>query len=676
MQLRVSGFDNKSDGSICSIVNVLDSDGKSLFEDNVNLSKHNTRSRLAKVLEKQFPGEFNADDVEKRLVNALSQHRDIEATINDTEPPAGTGRGKMQFEYEVCGGELCLVKNSKDYGEYLHPLSTFVPQIDDEVIRDDGLSEDREYIISGKLTDNRHLPPCTVKESDFPGMNWARKSWGAKANIYPGSTAKEHVRSYLQLSRNGSEPRRIFTHTGWRECEGKHVYLTGSGGLGADNVEVELGGRLDLYSLPTDLSATDPVGAMKTSISFMDFGRPDVMTAIWSTMYLAPLTELLNPAFTLWLHGHSGSFKSVISALALCHFGTFTHLTLPTSWEYTANRLGREMFVLKDIPLVIDDWSPGATMAAQRDMENKVAIVVRAQGNRQGRGRLNADSSARKDFTPRGLVVTSGEQLPGGESITARLLILDMEPGDIQKAQLDIAQIEAPLYSYAMASYILAISNKWGDIVKVLPEKWIEYRDKGLAEGLHLRLPATVAWLYLALEAGLVHAHQIGAIKKPELKERLNSGWNNLLVLASRQGARVNEERAANRFVEAFRTLLTQERIVLIDTQYCQVSDIRDYISQKSRSLKPHENFVGWEDDEYYCLIPKAAYAAVSEFYSRSGTPFTFKASAVWRDLRQLGMTECEKGRDTKVIWVGPNKDDGQSARVIKLRKGIIRDVQ
>jgi hypothetical protein len=579
--------------------------------------------------------------------------------------------------YVIHDGMHCLIKTIQGLGKVYSPLCNFVGEITEEIIKDDGIAESRVFAVDGQLASGRPLSQIEVNASEFAGMSWVSQMWGAHAIVYAGSSTKDHLRCFLQLRMNGSDPRRIFTHTGWRVVDGNHVFLTASGAVGAQGYEVEMRDRMGQYSLPTDLAAQEPVEAMKASLRFMEdgFGKHEIMATLWASMYLSPLTEILDPAFTLWLHGHSGSFKSVLSALALCHFGKFTYLTLPTSWEYTANRLGREMFILKDLPLVIDDWAPGATVAAQREMEAKVAVVVRAQGNRIGRGRLNADSSPKESYTPRGLVITSGEQLPGGESNIARLFVLDLEPGDVDKTALDVAQGESDLYRYAMANYIAWLGSRWGEISKSLPARWSEKRDDAMSAGLHLRLPGTVAWLYIGLEMGLTYARDIGAISQKEAQYTLARGWKALIELARRQGSRVDEERPANRFVEAFRALLTQEKLVVIDKDFRGPSDVIDFTTNKPMALKPGQVFVGWEDHAYYYLVPKLVFEVVSEFYSRSGSPLTFKPNAVWADLLRLKMTEARPGRVDKTVRVG-RESQTEVKTVVQLLKSAVIETE
>ena len=64
------------------------------------------------------------------------------------------------------------------------------------------------------------------------------------------------------------------------------------------------------------------------------------------------------------------------------------------------------------------------------------------------------------------------------------------------------------------------------------------------------------------------------------------------------------------------------------------------------RTPTPGTTSIGWRDGSDYILLnPPAAYEAVHEFCQRSGEPFTFKQDAVWKDLKRLGITDCQDGR-------------------------------
>lgn len=565
-------------------------------------------------------------------------------------------------QYCVHEGCFCLIKALRDVGKVMVPLCNFTAQISDEIIFDDGFSPRRDFVIQGALP-HKSLPDVEIPATSFSSMDWVPKYWGRDAVINAGTAVKDHLRAMMQLSsRSNGNARRIFTHTGWRVIDSDRFFLTNSGGLGKEGVEVSLGGPLARYSLPEQPELVDSQEAVRESLRFLDIANFEVTAPLWGAMYLAPLCELLEPAFTLWLAGHTGSFKSVLSALALCHFGDFNHLNLPTSWRDTANRLEWAMSMLKDLPMVIDDWHPAPTIAGMREMEAKAEIVIRAQGNRAGRGRLRADASPRDTYTPRGFVISTGEQLPCGESGASRLFVVDIERHHVNMQRLTEAQANQHIYRHAMGHYILWLRKNWDDIGDYLRTKWPEWRSKATAQSAHLRLPAAVAWLYAGVDLGMTFALEQEAIDGPQAQELGDRAWECFIDMASQQGRRVEEERPGKRFVDALATLLAQQRVVVIS---------RHSVEPWPGQLNQSQTFIGWCDDTSYYLLPQAAYGAIFEFCQKSGSPLTIKANAVWADLARLGLLSKADRYNQLVIWIGTG-DDGRSKRVIAVKRAVI----
>lgn len=566
--------------------------------------------------------------------------------------------------YMIHEGTFCLVRY-KDGVRKLAPLCNFTARIQDEVILDDGLEETRHFSIQGSQN-GRELPTIEVAAAQFPGLGWITDKWGSRAIVYAGSSTKDHLRTMIQLSsnQNGRNPRRVFCHTGWREIDGERLFLTASGAVGREGVEVSLSGPLARYKLPSSPDGVDPLEAMQASLRFLDIGDSAVQAVLWASMYLSPLCEVLEPAFTVWLCGHTGSFKSVLAGLALCHFGEFSATCLPASWRDTGNRLEWAMAMLKDLPLVIDDWHPAPTLSAARELEAKAEIVIRGQGNRAGRGRLRADASPREKYTPRGLVISTGEQIPYGESGASRLLVVDIERDHVKLDCLTRAQEEeARLYPHAMAGFIRWLREDWHIVEPFVRKRWADLRTQATQEGIHLRLPGAVGWLACGMELALRYAQEIGAIDANEADERFGRAWDSFLSLATRQGWRVDEERPAKRFLDVFSTLLTQQKIVLISRQ--QYEPMPDQVRTAT--------FVGWKDDKYFYLLPQAIHGAVYDYSVKSGQPFTFKAPSVWADLGRLDLlASSEPGRNQGVVWVGSGRGDGSSKRVVRLKRTAV----
>jgi hypothetical protein len=375
-------------------------------------------------------------------------------------------------------------------------------------------------------------------------------------------------------------------------------------------------------------------------------------------MYLSPLSEIIPPAFTLWYCGPSGSYKSVLTSLALSHFGNFNHLGLIASWRDTVNALEKKLFIAKDLPTVIDDWAPGVSNSSARSLDEKVEHITRGQGNRQSKGRMQSDTSTRKEYPPRGLLITSGEQLPGGASQTSRIFTVEIEREDTDTKKLTIAQHHKEQFRRAMSHYILWLSEQWESLKKELPPKWEKLRDKARAANEHPRLPEVVACLQISMELSLLFAKEKGAITTNEAKKLSTDSWAILTSMAQAQEKRVSGESAATRFLEGIKAVVHMKSAIL-----------QDINSEAPERLLPNQVLIGWKNSgtgEIW-LEPLAAYQAVYQYYNRAGDAFTIKREAVWQDLRRRGFIRSAFGRTT-----GTYRFDGEVRRVLTLKPNIL----
>lgn len=572
------------------------------------------------------------------------------------EPPSPPPK-KVHQVYIVEDGIICWRKPTPS-GEVLTPLCNFDARVVEDVIKDSGIEHQRFFVIEGKLASGKTLPRVPLPANRFNSMTWVNEEWGMGPILAAGVTLKDRLREAIQLKSGDATQRRIYTHTGWRELDGKPVFLTANGALGLPGVEVELGPPLERYQLPLEV-ATDINEAIKASLDFLNIGEARITVPLWSAMYLAPLSQVLDPAFTLWEVGPTGTFKSTIQALALSHFGEFTVRSLPASWRDTANYLEKLMALAKDIPLVIDDWAPAPDTKQAREYEAKAERVARAQGNRLGRGRLRSDTSTRPAYVPRGVVITNGEQLPSGQSHAARLFSTELEPGDIDIEKLTAAQKVVHLYPIAMAAYIRWLAGQWTTIQKELPTAWDQWRQQAQTQGQHPRVPEAVAWLYAGFDMALAFAEEAGVIEHSQAQQRRDWAWDVLIELGDMQGGRVEEERPGRRFLEGLKALMDEGKVVFT------------HKDEESAKVSPFETQIGWRGDEgVLYLNPTPAYSVVYDFWRRSGEPLTFKANTVSKDLRRMGLTICEDGRTQGVAWIS-----GKPRRVIKLKEEALRDV-
>lgn len=146
---------------------------------------------------------------------------------------------------------------------------------------------------------------------------------------------------------------------------------------------------------------------------------------------LAPIASEI-PSFgkekpILHLEGPSGGGKTFEASLGMSFHGDFgDHVP---SWTSTPNSLEVEGYWFKDSLFLIDDLKPGFTP------QESVVRILQGYSGERGRSRLNSNSTQRKTFFIRGLLVTTGEGFIGDiESVTGRTICLKVEPEKNVKA--------------------------------------------------------------------------------------------------------------------------------------------------------------------------------------------------------------------------------------------------
>jgi hypothetical protein len=559
----------------------------------------------------------------------------------------GTG-GEESGPYLIHDRCLCYLKHTQN-GPVPIRLANFCAGITEEIILDDGRDQSRAFEVTGNLASGQPLPGIRIPAEKVSAMNWVPESWGARAVVSAGQGAKDRAREAIQLLSGGVPQRRVFTHTGWAEVDGIPVFLHSGGAVGINAIEVDLPPDLRRYRLPP--VAENPRAAMELSLRLLEVAPLRIAAPLWAGVFRSPLASFLPLDVSIFLHGPTGALKSSLAALYLSHHGSFSRTTLPGAWSSTANALERRAFILKDVTFVVDDYAPSALDA--REMEAKASRLLRSQGNLAGRGRLRADASERGAYQPRGLILATGEQFPAGQSVLARTLLVEMEPGDVNIEILSQLQAAADRLSHAMAAYIAWLIPQAREVANTLAEIFQGARLRTFKAGTHLRIPETIAQLWVGLNAGLQFAQEIGAVSAARGEELQDKCWSAFLELGKDQSAIIEGERPSRRFLEILATILTQGEGRCVPRGTNPPSDMRGV-------------FLGWYDAERIYFLPEAAFRAVAEFSRRAGEAFPVRRTTLLRNLKREGISECDPERTLKNIQTIHNQNP---SRVLCVRR-------
>ncbi|MBJ7600398.1 DUF3854 domain-containing protein, partial [Candidatus Nephthysia bennettiae] len=535
-------------------------------------------------------------------------------------------------------------------------LSDFSAYIERKDIDDDGdhsqqrdaqeLLESQRYHLVIQQGD-RPLARHAVTASSFHSMRWPAEIASLDLIVAAGSSIRDYLREAIELvSREAARrqghtliPRRtVFVHTGWRLVGGKHVYLHAGGAIGAEGpvaeVEVRLDSHLHHFELPEPPEGSQLAEAVEASLRLLELGPDEVMIPVLGAVY----RSVLGPAdFALHSTGDSGRFKTEVAALAQQHFGAAMDArNLPLSWTSTGNSIEGVLHTCKDALAVADDFLPAGLPYVERErMLQAAARVFRAQGNRAGRSRMRADTSLRAPKVPRGLLYSTGEEIPPGLSQVARVWVLEQAKDAISSQRLTTAQEASDLYPRALAGYL----------------RWLAPRMKTMASSLRTEVAALRA------------VHQAAHRRTSDIAANLEIGWARFLQFASESGAIAEERR--QELIGRVRTALLCGAVAQARHQ-SELSPVERYLSglqstiasgavhvttledgppddpgawgwrkrtvgvgaDREERWEPRGDRVGWLSGQDLYLLPEGAYKA---------------AAALYRDGLGLGETALRK---------------------------------
>ena len=572
----------------------------------------------------------------------------------------------LPHPYIANDGGIFELGITRDGEEKRTRLSNFTATITEEIRRDDGWNEpELELTLEGILNggDNK---TSTIKAADYKHMGWVNAKWGAGAIIEAGKGNQDSLRAAIQYLSENTDQRIIYVHTGWRKINGAWCYLHGKGAIGAQgsvsNIDVDLGQGLDDFGLPEP--PDDPREAYEASLTLLDVADHQIMVPLVAATFLSVLAEPLGIDFVPWVYGATGTYKSSIMALCQAHHGAFTRTNLPGAWSSTANALEKRSFTLKDTLLTVDDFAPQSSSSGDYRQQSNADRFIRALGNRAGRQRLQADLQEARTFHPRGLVVSTAELLPVGQSILARIVPIEITQDQVDLAALSKAQELAAkgLFSSCMAAFVKRMAASMGsDLKNELRQKHDAFRLQLQSDG-HARIPEALAWLAVGWElfkdfgSEVLSQDPVPHIDHMEL----------LKNLSCRHATLVNGEDPAQLFVDTLADLFRAGKVWVkgIPSQPGQ----HDTCNNNKMPAYPmvhdeHATLIGWLscDRSELLLNPTEGYVVVVDAVKRQGD-YLGRKRTVFRALKNRGWIRSQKDRNTV-----QQRIEGKNTRVLAL---------
>jgi hypothetical protein len=589
-------------------------------------------------------------------------------------------RGRLYHKKELQGGVVPI------------PLTNFDAEIIEEITIDDGVEERREVLIAGRTPNGRLLTPVRMPVPRFAAMSWPTERWGNAAIVRAGLGTKDHVRAAIQMLSENSVERSIYAHTGWRRIGDRWFFLHGGGAIGqdgaADAITVEVTEKLGRLVLALPNDDDELRRAIRASLTCLDVAPLGVTAALLGAAYLAPLREALRsvpPDLVVYLRGPTGAFKSELTALAQAHFGDFTRDTLPLNYSATVTSIEGTPFAAKDALIVVDDFHPPASRAEAAAMEATINRLFRAVGNQTSRSRSQANLQLRPDRPPRGVVMSSGERLPGIVSSLARAYVVELKAGDVKLDLLTRLQKARSLFAIATGGYVRWLAPQLNALANDLPARFEALRTELQGVAFHARQPGQLAHLLVGLELFSRFAVEMGAIDREESERRLAACRAAMLSATATRSTALSDETPITLFLRLLSDGFGSRRI---------------YVEPTGNSGRPPENAGewGWEpvlqrdqngeervevrrppggraigllDDQHVYLLADELQAFLKGAAARSGTEFPIDGRSLREELANAGLikTETEQHQGGVVRRTSVKPPGGPERRYVALRR-------
>jgi Domain of unknown function (DUF3854) len=575
--------------------------------------------------------------------------------------------------YQATPAGLQLV-TKKQESEEVQSLTNFNALIVGQIVMDDGVEQTRHYRVEAQIRGRRFV--FEVAATDFDSLKWVSDKLPAEAIIYPGRANKDHVVTAIRQLSGDIPETTTYTHTGWRQAGGSWMYLHKNGAVGpggsVPGVSVMLPRSLKMYELPEPPTGPELVYAVRASLICWELAPDAISIPLHAAAYRAPLG---GSDVSIFLTGHTGRGKSELAARSQQHYGQkMDRKNLPANWSSTANALESLAHSAKDALLVVDDFVPQGNSHDVARAHKEADRLLRGQGNQSGRQRMRADGTDSPGRHPRGIIMNTGEDVPRGQSLAARMMIVSVGPNDVNWERLTQAQHDGEdgLYAASMAGYLRYCAPRYDAIRRELPGL-IERLRKDAAHGTaHKHTPENIANLGAGLHHFLAFALDAGAISANEQKALWNRGWQALLAAGCAQKIHQVANDPSEQFVSFTRMALTSGHAHMgaVEGEVPPSPAAWGWREDRGQWLSKGD-LVGWVDGDDIYVQPESAYR-VSHIMARdSNASFALTETALWKRLKEKNLlaTTDEKRQTYKVR----KKIKGSVQNVLHMRASTIR---
>ena len=483
--------------------------------------------------------------------------------------------------YLSIGGKLCYSKSGEI--EDAFPLCNFDARF---------VSEAKIYDSAGKVISNTYKieilnptlanPLVDVTPEELDAGSWVNRV-DSRLMINIGKNNSQHVARAIKLLGNLEAKEDNHTTLGYIQTAAGLTYLSGNGSVTKDgfNDQYYCDSSAGVHGFSIGFTDSfEKLNLIFESIQkFLKLKNKVITLPMLASVFRAPLIHNKPVDFVIWIVGQSGCHKSTMAGLIMSYFGkAFDYANLPDSFNSTLNSIGKKAHITNCHLNVVDDHVPG-------EQTNRfVETLVRNAGNRQGRGRLNADSTIKQTPHPRCLLAITAEDLQAKQSIVARSIVIPLYDGQIDKDILTELQTQARngLFSDFLGAYIHWIINNNDKIKSEIESIFDRYRKIfSQSKNKHPKTENNLANLFIGLHYLSAFCEEKKILSQESSRKFLENAKITFLDLFEHQNKYLQEEDLTESFFSLIQAVIKDNKAYIVD---------HDSDTEAELCGSPHEN--------------------------------------------------------------------------------------
>jgi hypothetical protein len=287
----------------------------------------------------------------------------------------------------------------------------------------------------------------------------------------------------------------------------------------------------------------------------------------------------------------------------------------------------------------------------EQKMNGTAQAIMRAYGDRTGKGRLRSDSTLMESRPPQGNAIITAEYAPDiGESGTARYFALELKESDVDLQNLSSYQKEAArgTFQRCMYAYTQWIKERFlhseeakQEFIDFLNFRFLSCREEFRNSGIrcHGRVSESVAHLQMGMDFFLLFLKENQVLDEESCADIQQRFKEILYRLAARQAENIDQDKPTHKFIRKLYALLESNQA---------------YVDDKNN---PGElgfgTCLGYQDDTFLYLHSELCHKVVRKFCEEQGENFSCTHKSLLKAMAEEGLILPGKEQNTRPLRVG-----------------------